>query len=288
MDRNAGMNWKKENITPQKAQRYLDTRDKEHQRKYRAALAATYAAIMRLGLWVLSPDGISFDTEGRLINGQHRMGAVVDSGTTQWFWVCRNVPVLNTNGVYTIDTMDRGATRTVGEQLQIRHGIANGTAVATAARNVAAMMYPSPLTGRTDVPRTLAILSIYQKDIAAVIEALNTRCPVKLWRKGSVYAPLVVARHVATQQIDEFMRLIGSGENLKAGTPAHSLFRWRCNDGMKATPSVLLNAVSVAAAKHYQNVPMKTLNKLSRAGVEFWLSLQPRNVEKIRRLYVPD
>ena len=46
---------------------------------------------MRNGLWELNGAAIVIDEFGNLIDGQHRLSAVVESGTTQQFVVVRNV-----------------------------------------------------------------------------------------------------------------------------------------------------------------------------------------------------
>lgn len=50
------------------------------------------AAIMKEGRWGLSTDEIAFDDEGTLINGQHRLLAVVASGTTIKATVAYGIP----------------------------------------------------------------------------------------------------------------------------------------------------------------------------------------------------
>jgi hypothetical protein len=77
-------------ITPEEAEAYL-THVHPNQRVVRPRKAAQYAEIMRRGDWVLSPDGISFDTEGRLIQGCHRLSAVILFGGPVLFTVTRNV-----------------------------------------------------------------------------------------------------------------------------------------------------------------------------------------------------
>lgn len=44
---------------------------------------ARYSSLMSSGRWMLSCDAVGFDRNGRLINGQHRLGGVIRSGTTQ-------------------------------------------------------------------------------------------------------------------------------------------------------------------------------------------------------------
>ena len=79
-----------EAITPELAQRYLELNSRQ-QRKIRRHKVAEYADDMRNGLWELNGAAIVIDEFGNLIDGQHRLSAVVESGTTQRFVVVRNV-----------------------------------------------------------------------------------------------------------------------------------------------------------------------------------------------------
>ena len=56
------------------------------------AVIARYAAAMQRGDWMLSNDVICITTDGILLNGQHRMNAVVVSETSQDFWVWEGCP----------------------------------------------------------------------------------------------------------------------------------------------------------------------------------------------------
>lgn len=77
----------KELITPEKACALLE-RNTDN-RKLGEAHVAVLVEIMLSGSWCLGPDPIVIDTNGRIVNGQHRLWAVVLSGTTQPFWVLR-------------------------------------------------------------------------------------------------------------------------------------------------------------------------------------------------------
>lgn len=78
-----------EDITPLKAQKYLG-KNYEYNRNKRAKVIETYAKDMKQGRWrwhVAPP--IVFDKDGRLIDGQHRLEAVVKSGKTIKSYVVR-------------------------------------------------------------------------------------------------------------------------------------------------------------------------------------------------------
>jgi hypothetical protein len=62
-------------ISPAQARRWL-TQNRRN-RPLRAGQVKRYAELMESGEWITSPDAIAFDSDGRLINGQHRLKAAV-------------------------------------------------------------------------------------------------------------------------------------------------------------------------------------------------------------------
>ena len=77
-------------ISPAKAESILQGNTKN--RNVSKAVIARYAAAMQRGDWMLSNDVICITTDGILLNGQHRMNAVVVSETSQDFWVWEGCP----------------------------------------------------------------------------------------------------------------------------------------------------------------------------------------------------
>lgn len=77
------------------------------QRSVTRRAVAEYAETMKAGLWTLSPHGIVIDSDGRLVDGQHRMMAVVKSGVTCEFDVCYLPAGASVRGI------DRGRSRTL-------------------------------------------------------------------------------------------------------------------------------------------------------------------------------
>lgn len=66
---------------------------------------------MRRGEWRLSPEAISFDVNGRLIDGQHRLNAIVDSGVT-----CRMLVVFDAPAE-SFAVIDQGIRRSIADVL---------------------------------------------------------------------------------------------------------------------------------------------------------------------------
>lgn len=97
-------------IDPDMARRML-SRNKIN-RTLRAEKVDTYARDMAAGRWTIDTNAICTDPDGYLLNGQHRLHAVIKSGATILFSVMRNVPR------NAMKNMDTGAGRTPGDTLR--------------------------------------------------------------------------------------------------------------------------------------------------------------------------
>ncbi|CCH02049.1 hypothetical protein FAES_4049 [Fibrella aestuarina BUZ 2] len=77
-----------EEITPEVARTMLA--DNQNNRTLTNRHVDFLAEQMRAGKWQVTGEPIKIATTGRLLDGQHRLMAVVKSDTTQSFWVARN------------------------------------------------------------------------------------------------------------------------------------------------------------------------------------------------------
>lgn len=108
------MNSKIIEITPEMAKEMLE-RNMKNNRRVSKETVMRYARIMKAGGWNLTHQGIAFDTDGELIDGQHRLHAIVQA----------NVPVklMVTYGVEHTQgeafTIDAGLKRTTLNIMQI-------------------------------------------------------------------------------------------------------------------------------------------------------------------------
>lgn len=100
-----------EYVTPMMAQQYLT--HNTHNRSLSSGQVNKYAYAMQLGDWQLS-DSIKFDTYGRLIDGQHRLAAVVQSNCTVQMFVVRG---LNPSAQ---DIIDTGRARRASDAVKLR------------------------------------------------------------------------------------------------------------------------------------------------------------------------
>ena len=78
-------------ITPQQAQIYMN-RNFANNRKTVLNNILELEREMKAGRFTLSDSAICFNTENILVNGQHRLLAVIKTGLTQPFVVIKNLP----------------------------------------------------------------------------------------------------------------------------------------------------------------------------------------------------
>lgn len=114
-----------EEITPERAQELLD-RNKRN-RHIRGSIVEQYARDMTNGNWYNVGDTIKISVDGDLLDGQHRLRAIILSETTQKMMVVSGLEPETQN------VMDSGARRTLADALNFS-GYHNVTTLAAVAR----------------------------------------------------------------------------------------------------------------------------------------------------------
>jgi hypothetical protein len=98
-------------ITPRKAEEYLKLN--KVNRPLSKRLVRDFAEAMRRGEWQVTHQGIALDTDGILVDGQHRLAAIVEAGIPVEITVFTDVPV------GTFDVLDTGKKRNAADVLAI-------------------------------------------------------------------------------------------------------------------------------------------------------------------------
>ena len=112
-------------MTPEMAKDLL-ARNKRN-RPIRKARVERYANEMKNGRWQLNGETIIVSDQGNLMNGQHRLHAVVTSETTVFMLLAEGIDEA------AFSTMDSGLTRTAGDVLGMR-GVSNFNQVSAITR----------------------------------------------------------------------------------------------------------------------------------------------------------
>lgn len=111
-------------------------------RKLRPGVVKSYATNMRNGTWTECADPIVFSTDGELMSGQHRLHAIVESGSSQAFIVIRNFPVsagLNIDTQLPRTFLDNAKFAGISDVSTTLMGIARGIEIGSAPWTKAAV-----------------------------------------------------------------------------------------------------------------------------------------------------
>lgn len=100
------------NVTPSMAQQFLAS-NAEFQRNLRTGEVKTLAAAMLRGEWILTHQGVAFDSDGKLIDGQHRLHAIIMADMPQDMLVVTGVDPS------AFKVLDIGAKRSTSDLLAI-------------------------------------------------------------------------------------------------------------------------------------------------------------------------
>lgn len=116
-----------EDITPELARKYLAHHGGN--RNLNANAVADYARDMAAGRWHLTHQGIAFSDTGELLDGQHRLQAIIRAGIAVRMYVTKGVDP------DAFKVLDTGRQRTLADRFQIE-GAKNANQLAAVARKV--------------------------------------------------------------------------------------------------------------------------------------------------------
>jgi hypothetical protein len=199
-----------ETITPPLAAEYLKfNRTNRRLIEHRVVF---YMRQMIEGNWKLSGDSIKFDG-ANLIDGQHRLQAVVRSGVTIESVVVRNLAP----GVF--DVLDTGRARQAGDVLS-SYGYANVFILASAGRYIyhfeRRLVPSSPTLTNQDILSTI----LRHRDLPGFISDCNV---YRFAKSGIIVASLYWLEQCAIEKAPAFIERFLKGTELKLSNPIYAL-----------------------------------------------------------------
>jgi hypothetical protein len=159
------------------------------------------------GEWDNCP--ITFDVEGFLIDGQHRLAALIKSGCSLPFRVLRNAPIESRK------VLNRGRPRSVANILQMEYGVSNATATAAVARLIYVYDGHAHKLTQLTPEEIVVILDEYEKSFDWYSSAPRQ----KYLGQSFIFAPLVWIERRFHVEVKEFAESLYTGENLPVGSP---------------------------------------------------------------------
>jgi hypothetical protein len=269
-----------EKVDARRAHQLLDAaaRAGQKQRHLSEKRVEKFAHAMISGQWQLTHQAIGIDKDGIMIDGQHRMAAVIRSNTTQEFLIAYEAEPS------TFDVIDTGQARTASDILSIA-GYANVNQIAAAARIL--LSYDLVKGTKGNIASTgrqftnadiLKFVEGPRGDILvhAVNEATNISSQVgrfgaRSWLAAGVV--LLMESGVHRDIAKEFLIKMRTGEMLAAGSPILAMRRWIMSDGgwvsntaadrQTVGLSVFIKTLNAWLAKDRRNLAM------FKPGVEF-------------------
>lgn len=211
-----------ETITPDKAQKYLASNT--NNRDIRPRTVAGYARDMKSGEWSVNGEAILFSEDDRLIDGQHRLSAIVKAGVPIVSLVVRGISAPDAQ-----ETVDRQAKRTLSDAMRFR-GMRNCATYGAAANLILPAIRNGRLTTNADYRPTqkeaLAFVERYQDELAAGVVVAD-----RIKKEGGFLIPALAASlyvlMAAEDEADatEFFTMLATGVNLGPGNPILALRR---------------------------------------------------------------
>lgn len=213
-----------EMISPKMAEEYLLANT--HNRPLSEGTVEALADEMRAGRWRLHHQGIAFDTEGTLRDGQHRLKAIVLSGKTLAIMVTRGIDPS------VFDVIDAHRPRKIGDQLQLIHDLPQGRRIAAAATVLVSIERDAGYGKRHPIG---LVLEVYKRHRAGLEFAL-TAVQTGPFSKAPMVAPLALAHATDATKAATFAKQVRDGERLTKKDPAYSLRNFVINAaGMSST-----------------------------------------------------
>lgn len=251
----AGVKTSVEQITPAIAEEWLGRNS--HNRPIRNNRVADLSGAMTRGEWVVNGDAIRWSDQGVLLDGQHRLWAVVESGITIESLVVRGLRESAQ------ETMDVGARRSLKDTLVLRN-------VVDAAKIAAVLNYKwrydnGHVRLASARPTIAQAIAVYESNPDGLREAarqasrLNQRFRISVAMSATVYDSFA---SIDQDDADAFWESLLSGADLGKHSPILVLRRYlerqsavgragETNQGARAS-SVTVHALFIKAWNAYR------------------------------------
>jgi len=223
-------------LTPEEASKILAVSEAIVQRPLRSALVDRIARSISAGEWRSTHQAIALDGRGAVIDGQHRLHAIVKAGVPVMVTIARDVDPAS------FDVIDTGASRTPGDVLHIA-GHARASILAAGARYL--LSYDA-IAGTTELLNTyrsrfstrqiLAEANSERGKVLASAIPVGATIARNLGRNGfgawiAVFVTLLRTEpDVNPSTAVDFLGGLRDGTNLSAGSPILALRRYLSSD----------------------------------------------------------
>lgn len=206
-------------VTPELAKKWLGSNTLN--RSVRERQVNSFAGAIDRGEWMLNGDAIRFDINGRLLDGQHRLLALIEAN--------KSIQTLVVHGLDPTaqETIDAGARRSLADVLKLR-GETSAPLLASVVRlHWRYSRAPEDMLNRMNMPTTQQLLAHLESNEhmrPATRRATNVLSSLR--GLGSVYGTgIAIGMELAENEedLDFFLERLITGTELSATSPIYHL-----------------------------------------------------------------
>jgi hypothetical protein len=282
-----------EEITPAMAEKYLEKNFKN--RSVKPKTVRTYANDMLAGNWHFTHQGIAFDENDHLIDGQHRLLAIVESGVTVKMLVTRGLPAEAGKGENitkkTMDAIDQGVMRSVADQLRLTYDATGrvNLLVACTARIVRLVFGDNRAVSKLSTPQCVEMQFWYGEHIEKVID-LAEGAPLKEMFRAPLLGGIAFCRAAYPAETDRFLDLFIHGNGAPKSGPRVLFERIESgNASVGYTPKDRLRETGIALAAVRAFIEDRKLASLEYkpGDFQFFSVKQPEKLAGMGKIFFP-
>jgi hypothetical protein len=246
-----------ETVTPATAKYWLTPEINANNRRLKVAIVRKYVRDMEANNWMFNGDTIKFDRNGKLLDGQHRLHAVVVLHRPVEFLIVRGLDP----AAYT--AIDTGARRTVGDMLQ---HIGSKQSAAAAAASKVMFWYEAGQPDFNATYSTAQLIDAYVRHpgLEEHVARYNDSAFRKKLRAGAAWP---VVSYLASRELSAewatFAKAVADGIELQKGDPRHTLREWflnRLQSKRLARNDERFNVISKAWNAHVEGRKLQLLS----------------------------
>lgn len=237
-----------------------------------------YAREMKQGNWLVTHQGIAIATDGAIIDGRHRLSAIVKSGCTVEMNVTTGIDrsmALTSNNTQYMDLVDMGRQRNIGTILQISHGLKNGKSYAALANSLC--LFTDHMLGKLSVTQAMQIVEMFRKEIDLLDSATGNVMKIK----SNALCILVLFASINQYEACKIASSLKSPVDIKKDSGCLNFVKMYNNEFVKAITrfSYMLYLANACKAQHEN----RTLQKLyaTDAGREWLITGNKERMNKI-------
>jgi hypothetical protein len=277
------MNTQIETITPRWAAEVLENKNTRNIR-FQKTWAEKLARDIKAGTFLLTHQGIAFDAEGILLDGQHRLAAVVMANKPVQMLVTTGIACsqkANGGQMRTWNTIDQGRIRKAGDVLSME-GMSNGRRIAAVARCLL-IACGNPKVGAVSLPQIQLVL----EEVGEHIETCSAIAESKrqMFRPpASAIAATALLHTTMPMDAEEFMAelvAITGPEN----APSRALIGWIKRHPMMGGANAIAHFKTTASALKAHTEGQTRIKLYSSEQAYSWLlSTNKPLVEKFKTI----